>query len=278
MTSGEKRAGAKRDASLAAGSGRAERAKTRLLLVEDDADLARGLVFNLEHEGYRVLVARDGAEAQRAMKGGGDPVALVVLDLQLPDGDGLALLHRWRVDGSRVPVICLTARSQETDVVSGLKLGADDYMTKPFGLAQLLARIEAVLRRTRSTDEATSTMSARSDRSGPGTGAVAEVAANSIVLLGEVRVDLASHRVHRPDGEQELTPIEADLLRYLLARRGRVLDRSELLKSMWGVERRHETRTLDNHVARLRKKIEVDPARPRFLVTVHGVGYRFETG
>jgi DNA-binding response OmpR family regulator len=256
-------------------------ARAHVLIVEDDADLARGLAFNLEHEGHRVSVARDAAAARRAL--GDDatqpalpaPVELVVLDLQLPDDDGLALLRGWRGGGCAVPVICLTARSQETDVVTGLKLGADDYVTKPFSLAQLLARIEAVLRRARGAAAAPST----APSAGPSSSASpASTEKPPVVELGAVCVDLAAHVVHRPDGDLELTPIEADLLRYLLARRGRVLDRAEILKSMWGVERRHETRTLDNHVARLRKKIELDPARPRFLTTVHGVGYRFESG
>jgi two-component system, OmpR family, alkaline phosphatase synthesis response regulator PhoP len=242
-------------------------APSRLLLVEDDRDLARGLVFNLEREGHRVAVAHDGAAARRAMRESSGPESsfdLVVLDLALPDADGLDLLKGWRGEGLDVPILCLTARCQETDVVSGLKLGADDYVTKPFGLAQLFARIEAVLRRARATQAKSAGAKAQSD------------ATTDLLRFGEVRVDLAAHRVRRPDADEELTPIEADLLRYLLARRGRVLDRGQILKDLWGVERRHETRTLDNHVARLRKKIEIDPARPRFLTTVHGIGYRFE--
>ena len=240
--------------------------KARLLVVEDDADLARGLTFNLEREGYEVELAKDAGAARRATAA--ETAAprrfdLVVLDLTLPDGDGLELLKLWRKDDSSPPVICLTARSQETDVVAGLKLGADDYVTKPFGLAALLARVEAVLRRTRRT-----------------TGRNQANEGHDIVELGPVRVDLASHRVARSDradlAAEELTPIEVELLRYLLARRGRVLDRAQMLKDLWGVESRHATRTLDNHVARLRKKIELDPANPRFLVTAHGVGYRFD--
>lgn len=246
-------------------------APSRLLLVEDDRDLARGLVFNLEREGHHVAVAHDGAAARRALRetsGVESSFDLVVLDLALPDSDGLDLLEGWRGEGLDVPILCLTARSQESDVVAGLKLGADDYVTKPFGLAQLLARIEAILRRAKATHAAASA-SAHGDVAASG-------ANGAMLVLGDVRVDLAAHRVHRPDGEEELTPIEADLLRYLLSRRGRVLDRGQILKDLWGVERRHETRTLDNHVARLRKKIEIDPARPRFLTTVHGIGYRFE--
>ncbi len=223
--------------------------RARILLVEDDADLARGLAFNLRHEGYEVLVAgtvKDGKRA--ALKGDTD---LLVLDLALPDGDGLEILKALRSAGSRVPVLCLTARGQETDVVMGLGTGADDYVTKPFGLAELFARIGALLR-----------------RAGP--------AAADLVRLGEAEVDLAGRRVRRGGREEDLTPVETDLLRYLLARRGQAVEREQILRDLWGVASRHETRTLDNHVARLRKKLEGDPARPAVLVTVHGAGYRIE--
>ena len=135
----------------------------------------------------------------------------------------------------------------------GLGSGADDYVTKPFGLAELFARIAALLR-----------------RAGP--------AAGEVVRLGGAEVDLAARRVRRAGREEEITPAETDLLRYLLARRGQAVEREQLLRDLWGVASRHETRTLDNHVARLRKKIEADPARPRVLVTVHGTGYRLEAG
>jgi len=223
--------------------------RARILLVEDDADLARGLAFNLRHEGYEVLVAgtvKDGKRA--ALKGDTD---LLVLDLALPDGDGLEILKALRSAGSRVPVLCLTARGQETDVVMGLGTGADDYVTKPFGLAELFARIGALLR-----------------RAGP--------AAADLVRLGEAEVDLAGRRVRRGGREEDLTPVETDLLRYLLARRGQAVEREQILRDLWGVASRHETRTLDNHVARLRKKLEGDPARPAVLVTVNGAGYRIE--
>ncbi len=133
----------------------------------------------------------------------------------------------------------------------GLGSGADDYVTKPFGLAELFARIAALLR-----------------RSGP--------AASEVVRLGDAEVDLAGRRVRRDGREEDLTPVETDLLRYLLARRGQAVEREQILRDLWGVASRHETRTLDNHVARLRKKIEADPAAPRVLVTVHGAGYRIE--
>jgi len=225
--------------------------RARILLVEDDADLARGLEFNLRHEGYEVVLAgtvKDGRRA--ALRGEAD---LVVLDLMLPDGDGLDVLRALREGGRRTPVLCLTARGQETDKVMGLGCGADDYVTKPFGLAELFARIAALLR-----------------RAGP--------AASEVVVLDGASVDLAARRVRRGDREEDLTPVETDLLRYLLARRGQAVERERILRDLWGVASRHETRTLDNHVARLRKKIEADPAAPRVLVTVHGAGYRIEAG
>jgi len=225
--------------------------RARLLVVEDDADLARGLAFNLRHEGYEVVTAgtlREGRETARR----GD-LDLVLLDLALPDGDGLDLLRELREGGGALPVVCLTARGQETDVVMGLGTGADDYVTKPFGLAELFARIAAVLR-----------------RAGP--------AAAETVVLGEATVDFGARRVRRGGGEEDLTPVETDLLRYLLARRGQAVEREQILRDLWGVSSRHETRTLDNHVARLRRKIEADPANPRALVTVHGTGYRLEAG
>jgi len=218
-------------------------------IVEDDPDLVRGLRFNLEHEGYRVTAFGEGGPALEALRK--DAPDLVLLDLNLPDRDGLDVLRDLRGDGVSVPVICLTARGQETDVVMGLGLGADDYVAKPFGVAELLARIEAALRRS-------------------------GVAGGETLRLGETVVDLAARRARRGDREEELTPIETDLLRYLAARRGRAVDRAAILKDLWGLGPFRSTRTLDNHVARLRRKLEPDPAAPTHLVTVHGIGYRLE--
>lgn len=223
----------------------------RLLLVEDDADLARGLAFNLEKEGFAVTISGDGERALLEIRRGGQD--LVVLDLSLPGRDGLDVLRALRGDGVTLPVICLTARGQETDVVMGLGLGADDYVVKPFGLAELLARIEAVLRRA------------------------GGVSGESLVL-GDAVVDLAARKVRRPKRVDDLTPIETDILRYLWARRGKAVDRAAILKDLWGLGRFCSTRTLDNHVARLRRKVEGNPEEPRYLVTVHGLGYRLEAG
>jgi DNA-binding response OmpR family regulator len=223
--------------------------KGHILLVEDDVDLVRGLCFNLEHEGYEVTAfTRAEPAVEEIRRGAGD---VVLLDLNLPDRDGLDVLKELRADGVSMPIICLTARGQETDIVMGLGLGADDYVPKPFGVAELLARIEAVLRRSAGTRGET-------------------------MRLGDVDIDLDARRATGPDGHEELTPIETDLLRYLAARRGTAVDRAAILKDLWGLGPFRSTRTLDNHVARLRRKLERDPAHPRYLVTVHGVGYRLE--
>ena len=224
--------------------------KARLLVIEDDEALARGLVFNLEREGYEVQHVGDGAGARAAFEAGGHD--LVLMDLNLPDADGLQLLDELKRRDAAPPVICLTARGQETDVVTGLQSGADDYVTKPFGLAELLARVEVRLRGAGSSDK------------------------SATLTLGACVVDLEARTVTRDGATEELTPIEAQLLVYLVERRGRAVERADLLRDVWGVRTAGSTRTLDNHMARLRRKLEADPAAPRFLATVHGVGYRLE--
>ena len=223
--------------------------RARLLLVEDDENLVRALRVNLAHEGYEVEWAPAGEQGLRLAKRGGHD--LVLLDLMLPKLDGFEVLKRLRKSGSEIPVICLTARGQESDVVAGLSLGADDYVVKPFSVAELMARIEAALRRSP-------------------TGS-----AERIVNLSGVKLDLEARTATRGDhGEVDLTPIEMDILCYLVERRGRAVAREDILKDLWGLDRFATTRTLDNHVARLRKKLESEPDRPAVILTVHGVGYR----
>ena len=226
----------------------------RLLVVEDDAALARGLAFNLGEDGYEVRVAENCAAAREGLANF-DP-HLVLLDLGLPDGDGLDLLRELRDAGDRRAVLCLTARGQETDQVMGLGLGADDYVTKPFALAVLRARVAALLR-----------------RAGHGV-----PSGEDELVFGEVRVDLAGQRVIHPDREEELTPLEAQILIYLRDRAGQAVERADMLRDIWGVRHAGTTRTLDNHMARLRRKLEPDPSQPRIVVTVTGTGYRLETG
>jgi len=222
----------------------------KVLLVEDDANLVRALTVNLTHEGYEVEWAKDGdVGLDRALSGEHD---LVLLDIMLPGRDGFSVLESLRRTGATVPVICLTARSQESDVVAGLTLGADDYVVKPFSVAELLARMKAALRRAPEGNDSLET-----------------------VEFPSVRIDLGARMaVHDGGEERELTPIEVDIFRYLIERRGKSVPREEILRDLWGLDRYTTTRTLDNHVARLRKKIEPDPENPTVLLTVHGVGYR----
>jgi DNA-binding response OmpR family regulator len=219
----------------------------RALVVEDEPDLALGLRLNLEAEGFEVEVAGDGDEAMLRVRGGRWDV--VLLDLRLPKRDGTEVLREMREKGDRTPVICLTARAEERDRVLGLDLGADDYVTKPFSIAELLARVRAVLRR------------------GTATG-------GGVLDLGRVRVDV-DDRTARVDGRRvELTATEASIVRYLAERLGQSVEREQILRDLWGVPDAASTRTLDNHVARLRKKLERDASRPELIETVHGSGYR----
>jgi DNA-binding response OmpR family regulator len=222
---------------------------TRILVVEDNADLAAGLRNNLEIEGYDVLLAHDGADGLAAFQKAAPD--LVVLDLMLPAMDGYRVLHEIRRARSTVPVLLLTARSEETDKVRGLKLGADDYVTKPFGVLELLARIEALLRRARPASAAS-------------------------YRFGAIDVDATRRTVARGGMPVALTPMEFDLLIALLRRGGAVASRLELLQEVWGHSAAVLTRTVDTHIAELRRKLERDPAAPEFILTARKAGYRLE--
>jgi two-component system alkaline phosphatase synthesis response regulator PhoP len=226
---------------------------SRILVVEDNANLAYGLSTSLELEGHRVTVARDGAEGLRAARD--QAPDLVILDLMLPEMDGYRVLKTLREEGHEVPVLILTARGAESDKVLGFRLGADDYVTKPFGLLELLARVAALLRRV-----------AR-----PATADAAEV---GVVTLGEIEVSPSQRAVRRRGEEVPLTPKEFDLLMALVRRKGTVAGRLELLAEVWGHRAAVMTRTVDMHVAQLRRKLEDDPADPRHIVTVWKAGYR----
>lgn len=220
-----------------------------ILVIEDDPAMIAGLKDNLEVEGYRLLTAsnvRQGREA--ALHGKPD---LILLDVMLPDGDGVSLCRELRAHGLRQPIIMLTARGEETDKVRGFEGGADDYIVKPFGLRELLARIHAQLRRHGGAGHL----------QGP-------------VAVGRSVVDFKRHQLSR-DGELvEISAKELELLRYLVQHRGEVVSRDMLLTEVWGHQREVATRTVDNFIVRLRKKIEADPADPRYLITVHGSGYK----
>jgi len=227
---------------------------SRILVVEDNANLAYGLTASLELEGHQVGVARDGAEGLRLARA--HPPDLVILDLMLPGMDGYRVLKTLREEGCEVPVLILTARGAESDKVLGFRLGADDYVTKPFGLLELLARVGALLRRVSRAP-------------------AAEAApAPASLSIGDIEVSPAARIVRRRGEEVQLTPKEFDLLMALVRRRGTVAGRLELLAEVWGHRAAVMTRTVDMHVAQLRRKLEDDPADPRHIVTVWKAGYR----
>jgi len=229
---------------------------TRILVIEDNADLAYGLRNNLEIEGYDVELAADGNLGLLRARGGSPD--LIVLDLMLPRTDGFRVLRTLRAEGRRMPVLVLTARGEESDKVRALRLGADDYVTKPFGVLELLARVEALLRRATPTP-ATFADLAGSER------------------FGDIEILPPSRQVRRSGEPVSLTPKEYDLLVALMRRRGAVASRVELLTEVWGYGSGVQSRTVDTHMAELRRKLEEDPANPRYLLTVRKTGYRIET-
>lgn len=252
------RPGAKREPAPASGNGVQELDMPRVLVIEDNTDLAYGLQNNLEIDGYDVRVAEDGETGlKRARAWEPD---LIILDLMLPDLNGYRVLERLRKDGNTTPVLILTARGEESDKVLGFRLGADDYVTKPFGVMELLARVSAILRRTRGSE----------DEEGRGGAELDQVA------FGSVTVDLRARWVSRDGEEVSLTPKEFDLLLALIRRDGGVAGRLELLKEVWGHRAAVVSRTVDTHIAELRKKLEEEPSEPRHILTVHKAGYRFQ--
>lgn len=227
-------------------------AVSRILVVEDNRDLAFGLRNNLEIEGYDVQVESDG---RRGLTQARDTKPdLIILDLMLPGLDGFRFLRELRGGGSDIPILILTARGEESDKVRALKLGADDYVTKPFGVLELLARVEAVLRR------------------GERDGQLPDLA--DIEQIGHVVVDRAARTVTRRGKPVALTPKEFDLLVALLRRRGAVASRIDLMQEVWGYSSAVVSRTVDTHIAELRRKLEDEPSAPKHILTVRKLGYR----
>ena len=226
----------------------------RILLAEDDPNIRLGLVATLESEGYAVLAAADGAQALKLFPQG--KFDLVLLDVMMPKVSGYDVCRELRASGARVPVLFLTAKGEEVDKVVGLKLGADDYVTKPFGVHELLARVEALLRRSRT--------------------ASAEPVLPPVFRLGTAVIDRRRFTARIAGRETDLTARELRLAEVFAAHPGELLTRDALLNAVWGVGYFGTTRTLDQHVAQLRKKVEFVPEEPRAIITVHGVGYRYE--
>ncbi len=222
----------------------------KILLVEDDETMRKTLTFNLEKEGYKVEQTRDGAEAL-ALARDINP-DLIVLDVMLPSLDGLSVCRILRKELD-VSIVMLTARDSEVDRIVGLELGADDYIVKPFSLGEFLARVRAVLRRSPSMRAVTDQLES-----------------------GDLLLDLIARRAFRDESELRLTHKEFDLLASLMRNQGAVLSRDLLLEKVWGYQYSAETKTVDVHVRWLREKIEDDPSQPKRIITVRGVGYRFE--
>jgi len=221
----------------------------KILIVEDESDMLNGLRDNFEYEGYQVIAVKDGEEGLK--RAAADKPDLVVLDVMLPKISGLEVCKRLR-QRSRVPILMLTARGQEVDKVAGLETGADDYVTKPFSIRELLARVKALLR-----------------RSDPGRQPIQGYA------FGVVTVDFVTHQATRSGKPMEFSTKELDLLRYFILHRGETLSRDRLLEDVWGYENYPTTRTVDTHVMKLRQKVEEDASHPKFILTLHGTGYKF---
>jgi DNA-binding response OmpR family regulator len=223
---------------------------TKILIVEDEPNMVAGLRDNFEFEGYEVLSAYDGSEGlARALA---DSPDLVLLDVMMPKMSGLDVCKQLKAKRPSIPIIMLTARGQEIDKVVGLELGADDYVTKPFSIRELVARVKAVLRRSQ-------TLPKEQDR----------------YSFGDVEVDLRACRISRAGNQIDFSAMEFELLKYFIFNAGEVLTRERLLEEVWGYERYPTTRTVDAHLVRLRQKLEPNPEQPRFFLTVHGMGYRF---
>ncbi|HEX8722526.1 MAG TPA: response regulator transcription factor [Pyrinomonadaceae bacterium] len=248
-----------------------------VLVVEDEKHLADGLRFNLEAEGYRVETVADGESALGLLLGGQHPYDAVVLDVMLPGADGFAVAAELRRAGSFVPVLMLTARGRPEDVLRGFESGADDYLPKPFELTVLIARIGALLRRRDwlHLDREAAKAEPPAPAAEPRREAPPAQAAGETFAFGGKTIDFAALELRTAGRTLRLTLMEAELLRHLVGRAGQVVSRKSLLEEVWGLREDTDTRAIDNFIVRLRKYIEDEPSRPRHLLTVRGVGYRF---
>ena len=222
----------------------------RILIVEDEKDMVTGLKFNLEARDYTVIAAYDGEEGyQKALREQPD---LVILDLMLPKRNGYEVCKSLKQEIPELPIIILTAKSQEVEIVTGLELGADDYITKPFSVLELLARIKAVLRRTKSGSQ------------------IPEV-----YRSGDLEINFRKYSTRKKGKSLALSPREYEILKYFIERRGEIVSREDLLNQVWGYDSFPNTRTVDTHIAKLRQKIEDNPENPELIITIHGIGYKF---
>ena len=222
----------------------------KVLIIEDEPNMVLGLKDSCEYEGYEVSVARDGKEGLQ--KGLTEKVDIILLDVMLPLMSGIDVCRALRTRGIETPILMLTARSQEIDKVVGLEVGADDYVTKPFSIKELLARMRAHLRR-----------------------AAKQVVELESFTFGDVELNFKKYAARKGGQVLDLSAREFEILRYLIKRRGEIVTRDQLLDEVWGYDSSPITRTVDNHIARLRQKIEPNPAEPQHIITIHRIGYRF---
>jgi DNA-binding response OmpR family regulator len=225
--------------------------KEKILIIEDEQELVKGLKLNLDDEGYEVSWAYDGEVGlKKALEESPD---FIILDIMLPKMNGLDVCRELRKKNVGIPVVMLTAKGEEIDKVVGLEIGADDYLTKPFSIRELLAWIKAHLRREK--------------REG--------TKAPNVYAFGNVDIDFAHFKIRRAGKERDITSLEYEILKYFIAHRGEVVTRDMLLDKIWGYEKFPTTRTIDNHILKLRKKIEKSPSHPQYILSVYGEGYRF---
>lgn len=224
-----------------------------MLIVEDDPDIRMGLREFFDMEGYEVETAEDGEVALKTMRTA-EKCDIVLLDIMLPKKDGFEVLEEAQEMGFSAPVLVLTAKGEQESKLHGFGLGADDYVTKPFNTEELAARVKAILQRTMPPDEAPM----------------------DVYQVGEVEVNFTTHEAHRNGEPIDFTALEFDILRYLIQYRGETVTRKQLLRDVWGIDEEIVTRTIDRHMASVRKKVEPDPSDPTFIKTVYGIGYRLE--
>jgi DNA-binding response OmpR family regulator len=223
---------------------------TRILIIEDEPDMRRGLQDNLEFEDYQIVTTGNGSEGFRLAQK--EHFDLILLDLMLPGMDGMEVCRKLKEEGSTIPIIMLTARGSETDKVEGLLSGADDYITKPFSLKELLARIKVILRRT---EDKTSSI--------------------SDIEFDDVKISFDKYEAYKNEQDLDLSPREFEIIRLFVEHEGETVTREEFLKDVWGYTNFPLTRTVDNHIAKLRQKIEDDADHPKHIITVHRMGYKF---
>jgi len=225
-----------------------------MLVVEDDTEILTGLEEFFELEGYEVETATDGVTALEKMKTM-EPCDVVLLDVMLPEKDGFEVLEEAQEMGFHTPILVITARGEQEAKLKGFGLGADDYVTKPFSVEELAARVKAILKRSMPPAEAPM----------------------DVHEIGDVEINFSTHEAYRGDEEIDFTALEFDILQYLIQHEGQTVTRKQLLRDVWGIDEDIATRTIDRHVASVRKKIEPDPSAPTYIETVYGIGYRFNT-